>query len=111
MTQPEAVSENADAAQLLVARVLERLSPSAQLIITLLEIEDRSVKTLLTRCTSPMRGDTASTWPGAKVCSAPSGAQRPSAVRAIMVTIQFDQFLCLSLSCLERHQALAAPLV
>ena len=44
VTQPEAVSENADAARLLVARVLERLSPSARLIITLLEIEDRSVK-------------------------------------------------------------------
>ena len=44
VTQPEAVSENADAARLLVARVLERLSPPARLIITLLEIEDRSVK-------------------------------------------------------------------
>src|SRR5579862_1726555 len=44
VTQPEAVSENAEAARLLVARVLERLSPSARLIITLLEIEDRSVK-------------------------------------------------------------------
>ena len=44
VTQPEAVSENADAARLLVARVLERLSPSARLIITLLEIEGRSVK-------------------------------------------------------------------
>ena len=44
VTQPEAVSENTDAARLLVARVLERLSPSARLIITLLEIEDRSVK-------------------------------------------------------------------
>jgi RNA polymerase sigma-70 factor (ECF subfamily) len=44
VTQPEAVSENADAARLLVARVLERLSPSARLIITLLEIEDRSIK-------------------------------------------------------------------
>jgi len=44
VTQPEAVSENAEAARLLIARVLERLSPSARLIITLLEIEDRSVK-------------------------------------------------------------------
>jgi len=37
---------------LLVARVLERLSPSARLIITLLEIEDRSVKEIaaLTGC-------------------------------------------------------------
>ena len=44
VTQPEAVSENAEAARLLFARVLERLSPPARLIITLLEIEDRSVK-------------------------------------------------------------------
>jgi RNA polymerase sigma-70 factor (ECF subfamily) len=44
VAQPEAASENADAARLLVARVLERLSPPARLIITLLEIEDRSVK-------------------------------------------------------------------
>jgi len=44
VAQPEAASENADAARLLVERVLERLSPAARLIITLLEIEDRSVK-------------------------------------------------------------------
>ncbi|HUA67614.1 MAG TPA: RNA polymerase sigma factor [Candidatus Saccharimonadales bacterium] len=44
VAQPESVSENAEAARLLVTRVLERLSPSAQLIITLLEIEDRPVK-------------------------------------------------------------------
>jgi len=44
VVQPEAATENAEAARLLVARVLERLSPSARLIITLLEIEDRSVK-------------------------------------------------------------------
>jgi RNA polymerase sigma-70 factor (ECF subfamily) len=44
VAQPEAASENADAARLLVTRVLERLSPPARLIITLLEIEDRSVK-------------------------------------------------------------------
>jgi len=44
VTQPESVRENAEAARLLVARVLERLSPSARLVITLLEIEDRSVK-------------------------------------------------------------------
>src|SRR5262245_14567094 len=42
--QPEAAEENAVAAQTLVARVFEQLSPSARLIITLLEIEDRSVK-------------------------------------------------------------------
>jgi RNA polymerase sigma-70 factor (ECF subfamily) len=44
ITQPETASENAEAARLLIARVLERLSPPARLIITLLEIEDRSVK-------------------------------------------------------------------
>jgi len=42
--QPETVPENVDAARSLVTRVLEQLSPSARLIITLLEIEDRSVK-------------------------------------------------------------------
>jgi RNA polymerase sigma-70 factor (ECF subfamily) len=42
--QPEAASENADAARQLVNRVLERLTPAARLVITLLEIEDRSVK-------------------------------------------------------------------
>ena len=42
--QPESASEHADAAKLLVARLLEQLSPPARLIITLLEIEDRSVK-------------------------------------------------------------------
>lgn len=44
VAQPETASENADAARQLVERVLEKLSPSARLIITLLEIEDRSVK-------------------------------------------------------------------
>jgi RNA polymerase sigma-70 factor (ECF subfamily) len=48
VTQPEAVSENAEAARLLIARVMERLSPPARLIITLLEIEDRSVKEIAT---------------------------------------------------------------
>jgi RNA polymerase sigma-70 factor (ECF subfamily) len=41
---PESASENADAARLLVGKVLEKLSPPARLVITLLEIEDRSVK-------------------------------------------------------------------
>jgi RNA polymerase sigma-70 factor (ECF subfamily) len=44
MTQPETAAENADAARQLVRRVLENLTPPARLIITLLEIEDRSVK-------------------------------------------------------------------
>ena len=42
--QPETASEDAEAAKLLVERVMEKLSPQARLIITLLEIEDRSVK-------------------------------------------------------------------
>ena len=44
MTQPESASEYADAAKQLVARLLEQLSPPARLVITLLELEDRSVK-------------------------------------------------------------------
>ena len=44
VTAPESAGENADAARLLVNRVLEKLSPSARLVITLLEIEGRSVK-------------------------------------------------------------------
>jgi RNA polymerase sigma-70 factor, ECF subfamily len=42
--QPGAAREDADAAQQLVQRVLQYLSPPARLVITLLEIEDRSVK-------------------------------------------------------------------
>jgi RNA polymerase sigma-70 factor (ECF subfamily) len=41
---PETASDNADAAKLLVERVMEKLSPPARLVITLLEIEDRTVK-------------------------------------------------------------------
>jgi RNA polymerase sigma-70 factor (ECF subfamily) len=41
---PESASEGADAARQLVARLLEQMSPAGRLIITLLEIEDRSVK-------------------------------------------------------------------
>jgi RNA polymerase sigma-70 factor (ECF subfamily) len=44
VTQPETLTDDADAAKLLIARVLEKLSPPARLVITLLEIEDRSVK-------------------------------------------------------------------
>jgi len=42
--QPESASENADAARLLVEKLLGQLSPPARLVITLLEIEERSVK-------------------------------------------------------------------
>jgi RNA polymerase sigma-70 factor (ECF subfamily) len=44
VTQPETLTDHADAAKLLIERVMEKLSPSARLVITLLEIEDRSVK-------------------------------------------------------------------
>jgi len=44
VTAPETAGESAEAARLLIGRVLERLSPPARLVITLLEIEDRSVK-------------------------------------------------------------------
>jgi len=42
--QPDTANENADAARQLVERLLDRLSPSARLVITLLAIEGRSVK-------------------------------------------------------------------
>src|SRR3954452_15408269 len=41
---PGAADERADAARQLVNRVLDQLTPPARLVITLLEIEDRSVK-------------------------------------------------------------------
>jgi RNA polymerase sigma-70 factor (ECF subfamily) len=41
---PDNADEDASAARQLVERVLAMLSPAARLIITLLEIEDRSVK-------------------------------------------------------------------
>jgi RNA polymerase sigma-70 factor (ECF subfamily) len=44
VANPGDAAEDADAARQLVARVLEQLSPQARLVITLLEIEDRSVK-------------------------------------------------------------------
>jgi len=44
VSQSDAASENADAARQLIARVLEQLSPAARLVITLQEIEQRSVK-------------------------------------------------------------------
>lgn len=44
VTDPSSASEHADAARQLVNKILERLSPANRLIITLLEIEDRSVK-------------------------------------------------------------------
>jgi RNA polymerase sigma-70 factor (ECF subfamily) len=44
VSQPDGAGEKADAARLLVERVLEQLSPAARLVITLLEIEERSVK-------------------------------------------------------------------
>jgi RNA polymerase sigma-70 factor (ECF subfamily) len=43
-SQPGTAEEETSAARQLVGRVLEQLSPPARLVITLLEIEDRSVK-------------------------------------------------------------------
>jgi RNA polymerase sigma-70 factor (ECF subfamily) len=45
---PAEVSETAAAARELVAHVLEKLSPAARLVLTLLELEDRSVKEIAT---------------------------------------------------------------
>ncbi len=44
VSQPDAADENAEAARLLVERLLGQLSPPARLVITLQEIEGRSVK-------------------------------------------------------------------
>jgi len=44
VASPDNASEQADAARQLVQRLLEQLSPPARLIITLLEIEERSIK-------------------------------------------------------------------
>lgn len=41
---PEGTAEDSDAACLLVRRLLEQLSPAARMIITLLEIEEKSTK-------------------------------------------------------------------
>jgi RNA polymerase sigma-70 factor (ECF subfamily) len=53
---PESANETADAAKMLVERVLEKLSPPARLVITLLEIEDRSIKEIaqLTGWSTPL---------------------------------------------------------
>jgi RNA polymerase sigma-70 factor (ECF subfamily) len=44
VSSPESSGEQSEAARQLVERVLAELSPAARLVITLLEIEDRSVK-------------------------------------------------------------------
>ena len=44
VADPSTALEDADAAKLLIDRVLDKLSPQARLVITMLEIEDRSVK-------------------------------------------------------------------
>ncbi len=44
VAEPEHAPEDAEAARTLVKRLMEMLSPKARLIITLLEIEERSVK-------------------------------------------------------------------
>jgi RNA polymerase sigma-70 factor (ECF subfamily) len=56
VNHPDGAVENADAARQLIERVLNQLSPPARLIITLLEIEDRSVKEIsrLTGWSAPL---------------------------------------------------------
>jgi len=44
VAEPSFAQEHAQAARQLIGRILARLSPSARLVITLLEIEERSVK-------------------------------------------------------------------
>jgi len=44
VVQPDSAGEEAEAARQLIDKVLSRLSPPARLVITLLEIEERSVK-------------------------------------------------------------------
>ena len=44
VVEPDADDEHAEAARQLIRRILDRLSPSARLVITLLEIEERTVK-------------------------------------------------------------------
>ena len=44
VAEPDRASEDAEAARVLVEKVLSHLSPSARLIITLLEIEEKPVK-------------------------------------------------------------------
>ena len=44
VADPSSAAEDADAAKLLLDRVMDKLSPQARLVITMLEIEDRSVK-------------------------------------------------------------------
>lgn len=41
---PDSASDDADAARLLVQRVLDQMTPEAKMVITLLEIEEKSVK-------------------------------------------------------------------
>jgi RNA polymerase sigma-70 factor (ECF subfamily) len=56
VVEPDNSPDDSDAAKLLINRVMDRLSPQARLVITLLEIEDRSVKEIaqLTGWTVPL---------------------------------------------------------
>jgi len=53
---PDSANEHADAAKQLIGRILEQMSPAGRLIITLLEIEDRSIKEIaqLTGWSTPL---------------------------------------------------------
>ncbi|MCX6922418.1 MAG: sigma-70 family RNA polymerase sigma factor [Verrucomicrobia bacterium] len=44
VSQPDTADENAEAARQLIDRVMEKLSPAARMVLTLQEIENRSVK-------------------------------------------------------------------
>ena len=49
VAQPESADLHAEAARQLIDRILEQLSPAARLVITLLEIEELSVKEIAAR--------------------------------------------------------------
>jgi RNA polymerase sigma-70 factor (ECF subfamily) len=56
VTEPDMAEENVDAARQLVERILSRMAPAARIVITLLEIEGRSVKEIaaLTGWSAPL---------------------------------------------------------
>jgi len=80
-SHPEAADARAPAARQLVEHVLDQLSPPARLVITLLEIEDRSVKEI-----SKLTG-----WsvPLVKVCAFRARAE----MRKILAGIALDKYL------------------
>lgn len=81
VVQPDAADESAQAARSLIERILSQMSPPARLIITLLEIEERSVKEI-----SQMTG-----WsvPLVKVRAFRARAE----MRKILATLKRDKYL------------------